>query len=85
MKRYVIGNWKSHKSSDDGRRWFDRFAALYRPHREVQVIVAPSMVSLESIAVHLASLSLENVSLAAQDISPFRKGAIPVLLLQIWL
>ncbi len=75
MKRYVIGNWKSHKSSDDGRRWFDRFAALYRPHREVQVIVAPSMVSLESIAVHLASLSLENVSLAAQDISPFPKGS----------
>ena len=75
VKRYVIGNWKCHKTSDDGRRWFDKFAALYQPHRDVQVIVAPSMVSLESIAVHLLSLILENVSLAAQDISPFPKGS----------
>jgi triosephosphate isomerase len=75
MKRYVIGNWKCHKSSDDGRRWLDRFAALYRPHRDLQVIVAPSMVSLESIAGHLKGLSLENVSLAAQDVSPFPKGS----------
>lgn len=75
MKRYVIGNWKCHKSSDDGRRWLDKFAALYRPHREVQVIVAPSMVSLEAIAIHLEGLNLENVSLAAQDVSPFPKGS----------
>lgn len=75
MKRYVIGNWKCHKSSDDGRRWLDKFAALYRPHQEVQVIVAPSMVSLEAIAIHLEGLNLENVSLAAQDISPFPKGS----------
>jgi triosephosphate isomerase len=75
MTRYVIGNWKSHKSSDDGRRWFDKFAAIYRPHSEVQVIIAPSMVSLESIAQHLKELGLDNVSLAAQDISPFPIGS----------
>ena len=75
MKRYVIGNWKCHKSSAEGRRWLDRFAALYRPHQDVQVIVAPSLVSLESIAAHLEGLQLDNVSLAAQDISPFPKGS----------
>jgi triosephosphate isomerase len=75
MLRYVIGNWKSHKSSDEGRRWFDRFAAIYRPHPNVQVIVAPSMVSLESIALHVKGLALNNVSLAAQDISPFPIGS----------
>jgi len=67
MTRYVIGNWKSHKSSDDGRRWFDKFAAIYRPHSEVQVIIAPSMVSLESIALYLRGLGLDNVFLAAQN------------------
>ena len=75
MQRYVIGNWKCHKSSDEGRRWFDRFSELYRPRQDVQVIVAPSMVSLESIAAHLAGLRLDNVFLAAQDISPFPKGS----------
>jgi triosephosphate isomerase len=75
MKRYVIGNWKCYKSSDDGRRWLDKFAALYRPHEDVQVIVAPSLVSLESIAAHLKGLNLDNVALAAQDISPFPKGS----------
>lgn len=75
MKRYVIGNWKCHKSSDDGRRWFDKFATLYQPHIDVQVVVAPSLVSLESIATHLEGLDLTNVTLAAQDISPFPKGS----------
>jgi triosephosphate isomerase (TIM) len=74
MKRYVIGNWKCHKSSSDGRRWLDTFAGLYRPHRDVQVVVAPPLVSLESIAAYLTDLKLDNVVLAAQDISPFPKG-----------
>lgn len=75
MKCYVIGNWKCHKSTDDGRKWLDRFAALYRPHPEVQIIVAPSFISLENVASHLSGLGLENVALAAQDISPFPKGS----------
>lgn len=75
MKRIVIGNWKCHKSSDAGRRWFDKFAAIYQPHPEVQVVIAPSMVSLENIAAHVAGLKLTNVALAAQDISPFPIGS----------
>ncbi len=75
MKCYVIANWKCYKSTDDGRRWFDSFAALYRPHPDVQVIVAPSFISLENAAGHLKGMALENVALAAQDISPFPKGS----------
>lgn len=75
MKKYVIANWKCHKSSEEGRQWFDSFAKLYRPRPELQIVVAPSMVSLESMAIHLEGLSLPHVSLAAQDISPFPIGS----------
>jgi triosephosphate isomerase (TIM) len=75
MKRYLIANWKCYKSSDEGRRWFDRFAELYTPHPEVHVIIAPPLLSLEGLAAHVTSMGLANVFLAAQDISPFPKGS----------
>jgi triosephosphate isomerase len=74
MKRYVIANWKCHKTGDDARQWFDEFAALYEPQKGVAIIVAPSYICLENLAAHLRDLNLENVHLAAQDISPFPRG-----------
>lgn len=74
MKHYIIANWKCHKTADQGRRWLDRFAGLYRPHPEVQVVVAPTLLSLETLAAHVARLGLDNFALAAQDISPFPRG-----------
>ncbi len=75
MKRYIIGNWKCNKSSDDGRRWLDSFAELYTPKNNLEIIIAPSFVVIESIADHLQQLGLDNVHLAAQDLSPFPKGS----------
>ena len=75
MKKYIIANWKCHKNGVEGCRWFDRFADLYTPHPEVQVIVAPSVVILDNLAAHLQQLGLVNVSLAVQDISPFPRGS----------
>ncbi len=74
MKTYIIANWKCHKTGDAGRRWFDRFGALYTPHPEVQIVVAPPLLSLETLAAHVHHLGLENVALAVQDISPFPRG-----------
>ncbi len=74
MKRFIVANWKCHKTRDEGRRWFDRFAGLYEPHPEVQVVVAPSLLILENMAAHVHTLGLENVALAVQDISPFPRG-----------
>jgi triosephosphate isomerase (TIM) len=71
----VIANWKCHKSTDDGRRWLDDFAAGYQPSPGLEVIIAPSYLSLESLAAHLQGLALEDVSLAAQDLSPFPRGS----------
>jgi len=74
MKKYVIGNWKCHKTGADARQWFDHLAELYEPQEDVEVIVAPSYICLENLAVHVRKLNLENVHLAAQDVSPFPRG-----------
>lgn len=75
MKKYVIGNWKSHKRFEDAKLWLNAFAKLYRPSEKVEVILAPTFICLEQVKEYLQTLHLENVSLAAQDISPFPKGA----------
>lgn len=75
QKIYVIGNWKCHKSTDGGIAWFRQFSGLYRPVEEVEVIVAPSVLSIESISSALKELRLPGVYLAAQDVSPFPKGS----------
>jgi triosephosphate isomerase len=73
-RRFIIGNWKCHKSYDEARRWFDTFAEGYTPVDNVAIVIAPSFVCLENISRHVNELKLENVYLAAQDISPFPKG-----------
>lgn len=73
-KRFVIGNWKSYKPFKEAKIWLDDFAGLYSPHDDVQVIIAPNFLCLEKTAEYLQSLDLKNVSLAAQDVSPFPKG-----------
>lgn len=75
MKRYVIGNWKCHKTWEDARQWFDRFAEIYHPDSGLDIIIAPSFILLRDAARYLQQLELANVYLAAQDISPFPKGS----------
>jgi triosephosphate isomerase len=75
MKRFVIGNWKCHKSLVDARSWFDAFAGLYQPIPDVSVILAPPFICMDGISQYVRGLGLKGVSLAAQDISPFPKGA----------
>lgn len=75
MKRFVIGNWKCHKTLADARSWFDTFAGIYQPIPDVSVILAPSFVCLDGISQYVRGLGLKGVALAAQDISSFPKGA----------
>ncbi|MFT5697205.1 MAG: triosephosphate isomerase [Desulforhopalus sp.] len=75
MKKYVIGNWKCHKTTSDGLAWFNQFSGLYRASESVDIVVAPSALTLESIATTLTDLKLPGVSLAAQDVSPFPRGS----------
>ena len=74
-KRYVIANWKSHKRFDDAKKWLDEFAGMYTAVEGLQIIIAPTFLSLEKLAEYINKLELENVALAAQDVSPFPKGS----------
>lgn len=75
MKKYVIGNWKCNKGSDEAQSWFAEFARGYRPVEGLQVIVAPSFICLQSLSQYVKTMGLENLSLAAQDISLFPRGS----------
>lgn len=72
--RYIVGNWKCHKSLDAGRSWIDAFAKHYQPHADLQVIVAPPMLFLAQLADYAKSLNLSGLSFAAQDVSSFPLG-----------
>ncbi len=75
MGKIVIANWKSHKNSDNCRKWLDKFVSVYRQHRETEIIIAPSMVSLESVSNHITQLGIINLGVAAQDVSPYPLGS----------
>ncbi len=75
MNNYLIANWKCNKGIEEAQRWFDVFAKRYRPVQGLTIIIAPSFISLPSLSHTIKTMGLENVSLAAQDISPFPKGS----------
>ncbi len=75
MKKYVIGNWKSNKNRKAAQAWFSEFSKLYTPVDDLEVIVAPSFICLCSLSEYVEALEIKNLSLAAQDISPFPKGS----------
>ena len=74
-KHYAIANWKSYKRFEDAKQWLDEFARIYSPVEGLEVIIAPTFLALEKLAEYIRKLDLQNVALAAQDVSPFPKGS----------
>lgn len=72
--RFVVGNWKCTKSGDQARDWFDEFKRGYEPSDGVEVIVAPPIILLAPLADYIEEIGLQQLSLAAQDVSPFPPG-----------
>lgn len=71
----IVANWKCHKGGDEACAWLDSFAREYRPHPEIDLVIAPTFLALEQTARHLKGLQLPGISLAAQDVSPFPQGS----------
>ncbi len=74
MEEYIIGNWKCHKTTAEGKRWVEHFAALYQPQEKRTVIIAPTLASLEGIAGFAADCGVQGLAFAAQDVSAYPRG-----------
>ncbi len=75
MTRYIVANWKSHKTVEEGKTWLEKFLQLYQPDWQVEVIIAPSYVHLVPLYQMLQQKNFPALSLAVQDVSPFPLGA----------
>ncbi len=74
MSEYIIGNWKCHKTTAEGKRWVEQFAVLYQPREERTVVIAPTLASLEGLAGFAADCGLSTLAFAAQDVSAYPRG-----------
>ena len=75
VTRYVLANWKSHKTVEEGKKWLAEFLKVYRSDPQVEVILAPSYIHLVPLYHMLQDMEFPSLSLAAQDLSPFPLGA----------
>lgn len=74
MSRYVVANWKSHKTLAEASHWLSRFMGLYTPHPGLKVILAPAFPFLYPLRQMLAGAK-SGVFLAGQDVSAFPFGS----------
>ena len=74
-KRYLVANWKSHKTTTEAEKWLVTFLKTYQPDPQLEVIIAPSFISLAPLKRLLANQGATQIALAAQDLSPFPMGA----------
>ncbi len=75
MKRYVLANWKAHKTLPEAAAWLDKFGSLYQSHPQVEVIIAPAALYLLALHQKLAEGQSGPLALAMQDLSAFPLGS----------
>jgi len=75
MTKYVLANWKAHKTMLEAEAWLEKFCKLYSPNPQVEVIIAPPALYLFPIRQKLQKYKTAHLALAAQDLSPFPLGS----------
>jgi triosephosphate isomerase (TIM) len=70
-EKIILANWKAHLSPAQAEKWMSDFVRLYRPSPARVILAVPYLVLA---SVHAFTREMNNVSLAAQDISPFPPG-----------
>lgn len=75
MTKYVLANWKSHKTMPEAEKWMENFCNFYRPAPQVKVIIAPSFIYIARLWEMLQGQVIANLFLAIQNLSPFPLGA----------
>ena len=73
--KYIVGNWKSHKTLDETREWFEEIQGVFKQLPQTTVVVAvPNVYVFEARKV-IDGVGLSQLKLAVQDISAFPMGA----------
>lgn len=77
-KKYIIGNWKSNKNSEETKVWFETLSELYKENKNIkidnlEIIICPPYVLLPQARVLMDQYKLP-IKLGAQDVSPFVNG-----------
>lgn len=75
MTKYILANWKSHKTLAEAKTWLKEFSLLYRPTPELRVIIAPPTIHLAPLWQLIQAAGPHHISLAIQDLSPFPLGS----------
>lgn len=75
MTKYVLANWKSHKTLPEAENWLQEFLRLYQPAPQLKVIIAPAAIHLAPLKQLLQKRGDPSLALAIQDISPFPPGS----------
>ncbi len=73
MKRkLIVANWKMHLNTKEASTLLHRLHEHIRTHRDLEIVLAPSMLSLQPLSVEL---DRRKFRLAAQDAYPKDEGA----------
>lgn len=75
MRKYLLANWKSHKTLAEAEAWLETFARSHRLDPHLQVILAPPVPLLIPLWHKVQKMNLPNLALAVQDLSPFPLGS----------
>ena len=67
MKTYVMGNWKMNLTVGDSSIYLQRLLKKIKPSRGLEIIIAPSAISLPSLSLQLER-NKSKIKLAAQNI-----------------
>lgn len=75
-KLYIVGNWKSNKTSAEAKDWLEKFKERNPQYtsEEKEAIVCPPFTLLSEMKAFIDANNLP-VKLGVQNVSPFGKGA----------
>lgn len=63
-KTLIIGNWKMNLNVHDASLYLNRLDKLVKIHRNVEVVIAPTMLALQTLSLQV---NLRQIKLAAQN------------------
>ena len=71
-KRFIVGNWKMHKTISQAETLIQDILDIFQPHPSVELAVAPPYVALQAVSQLLANTPIK---LAAQNVCAKDEGA----------